>query len=287
MAKDSKDPKASGADEAPTVEDADADVDGVTPATDANEGAAPSAKDKATNDDATTEMSDSDDALADESGIAAAEATTTTTTTKNDDGYRGKYNWDDTTRYGKKGEKATVVPLNGAIVDYAWSDGTKSVKIYVELRGLDDLKDDDIEVSLVNEGEGFAFRAKNVGGRDRLLSIDKLYKKVKDVKLVRKAGKDKVVIKLVKDDEKRKWYNLKDGGASSSSYDDDDYDWNDGGGGDDDWIPPEDEEAMDDMLSEGKDDDPKKEEGDGVDVPMEDVAEVEALGESETAMTNE
>lgn len=202
-------------------------------------------------------------------------------------GYNGKYNWDAN---NKKNEKATVVPSSGAIVDYAWCDGKKSVSIYIALTGLDEVQDDDMKVSLVNDGEGVLFKAKNVTGKNRFLKIDKLHKKVKSTKLLRKRGQDKVIIKLVKDDEKRKWYNLKEG--SSSSYGDDDYDWNDDH---DDWIPPEDEEAMDDVLSGGMDNDEKEEAGETeeVDAPMEnDAEEITTVGESETdakdaEMTNE
>lgn len=218
-------------------------------------------------------------------------------------GYKGKYDWDSN---NKKSEKASVTPPCGAIVDYAWCDGKKSVSIYVELPRLDSVEDDDLKVSLANEGEGVLFKAKNVAGKNRFLKIDKLHKKVKSAKLVRKRGKDKVIIKLDKDDEKRKWYNLKEGGGSSS-YGDDDYGWNDDDDADP-WIPPEDEEAVDDLLSE-KTDDEKKEEGEadgvdtdddkkgegeaeGVDAPMVDVEETEAVRESETdtekvAMSNE
>ena len=201
-------------------------------------------------------------------------------------GYQGKYTWDPN---NKKSEKASVTPSCGAIVDYAWCDGTKSVSIYVELPGLDHVQDDDMKVSLTNEGEGMLFKAKNVTGKNRFLKIDKLHKKVKSAKLVRKKGKDKVIIKLVKDDEKRKWYNLKEGG--SSSYGDDDYDWNDDN--EDPWIPPEDEEAVDDLLSEKTDDDKREEgEAEGVDAPMKEDEETEAVDESETdtkdvAMTHE
>ena len=196
----------------------------------------------------------------------------------NGNGYKGKYNWDLTNNNNnnkkKTSEKASVTPSSGAIVDYAWCDGKKSVSVYVELPGLDHVHYDDMQVSLTNDGEGVLFEAKNVTGKNRFLEIDKLHKKVKSAKLVRKMGKDMVIIKLVKDDEKRTWYNLKKGG-SSSSYGDDDYD------DEEPWIPPEDEEALDDLLSETTDNVNREEcEAEGVDAPMKEVEETEAVDES-------
>ena len=202
----------------------------------------------------------------------------------NDGGYKGKYNWDDpdpTDDYDKKkkqkkkNEKASVTPSSGAILDYAWCDGKKSVSVYVDLPGLDSVRDDDMHVSLTNDGGGVLFEAKNatvatgtMKNNRRFLEIDKLYKKVKSAKLVRKRGKDRVIIKLAKDDETRRWYNLKGGGDSSSSsgYYDDDDDYEDP------WIPPEDdEEAVDDQLSGSRTDDDERgevsEEAGGVDAP--------------------
>ncbi len=205
----------------------------------------------------------------------------------NDGGYKGKYNWDDpdpTDDYDKKkkkkkNEKASVTPSSGAILDYAWCDGKKSVSVYVDLPGLDSVRDDDMHVSLTNDGGGVLFEAKNatatttgmMKNNRRFLEIDKLYKKVKSAKLVRKRGKDRVIIKLAKDDEKRKWYNLKGGGDSSSSsgYYDDDDDYEDP------WIPPEDdEEAVDDLPSGSRTEDDDEREGEvceeaggGVDAP--------------------
>jgi hypothetical protein len=101
-------------------------------------------------------------------------------------------------------------------------------------------------------GGGVLFRAKNVTGGDRFLQIDRLHKRVKSAKLLRKMGNNKVIIRLVKDDKKRKWYNLKEGSASLS-HGDGDYDWNNNDK--DSWIPPEDKEAVDNLLSKRMDDD--------------------------------
>lgn len=187
-------------------------------------------------------------------------------------GYRGKYNWDDSQcNKHPTNEKATIVPSGGEIVDYSWCDGKRYVSMYVELRGLDDVADDDLEASLLNDGMGVVFSAKSVTGKDRYLRIENLYGKVKRTKLVRKRGKDRVIIKLVKDDEKRKWYNLKGAGKSTShgydDYDDDDDNYDRNNGGDMPWIPQEDEMALDDMLDGGMDDDNDDE------TPMEDVEE--------------
>jgi hypothetical protein len=52
----------------------------------------------------------------------------------------GKYNWDETTN--KKDADADV--QGEAINKYGWSDGKKAVSIYIELEGLDDVKEDQL-----------------------------------------------------------------------------------------------------------------------------------------------
>ena len=62
-------------------------------------------------------------------------------------GYRGKYDWDDSQcNKHPTNEKATIVPSGGEIVDYSWCDGKRYVSMYVELRGLDDVADDDEDI---------------------------------------------------------------------------------------------------------------------------------------------
>jgi len=167
-------------------------------------------------------------------------------------------------------------------MDYAWDDDDskkKTVSIYITLPGLDNVNDDDLSISLINENRGIYFTVKNIiatasssssgsggggtGGNNnttttttttatRFLKIDKLYSKVKNVKLIRKIGQNKVIIKLTKDttttstttspiSTTTKWYTLQESGSHTING----HDWHDS---DDDWTPQEDEAAVNDFL---------------------------------------
>jgi hypothetical protein len=172
---------------------------------------------------------------------------------------------------------------NGAIMDYAWDDNDKkkTVSIYITLPGLDNVLDDDISISLINDNRGIYFTVKNIiattvgastGGSTnnkntsptaittRFLKIDKLYSKVTNVKLIRKIGQNKVIIKLTKDTttttsssttatapttSTTKWYTLQEGGSHTIIG----HDWYDDDSDDDDWTPQEDEAAVNDFLN--------------------------------------
>jgi len=157
----------------------------------------------------------------------ATESTKEEKKTDGDYGFHGKYNWDTKK---KPKEKAVLVPSSGAIVDYAWCDGDKAVSVYVDLEGLDAVPDDELKATLTNDNKGLSFKVKNLDGKLRFLKIETLKEKVKSVKLIRKKGKNRVVIKLFKEDNKKKWWSLKDGGNSSDygGYDDyEDDNWSD------------------------------------------------------------
>ena len=185
--------------------------------------------------------------------------------TNKDSGYFGKYNWDiDKT---KKGEKASLVPASGAIGDYAWGDGTKFVSVYITLPGLDGVPDDELKATLINDNKGLSFKIRSLDGKCRFLKVDTLTDKVKSVKIVRKTGRDQVVLKLRKEEE-RKWWDLKKrSGSSHGSFgNDDEFDdgWSDS---EEDFmeLPNEDKKAKTEEA-----DLEEKKEGDAV---MEDTAE--------------
>ena len=187
-----------------------------------------------------------------------------------------------------KKKAADNIINNGAIMDYAWDDNDKkkTVSIYITLPGLDNVLDDDISISLINDNRGIYFTVKNIiattvgastGGSTnnkntsptsttttatttRFLKIDKLYSKVTNVKLIRKIGQNKVIIKLTKDTttttsssttatapttSTTKWYTLQEGGSHTIIG----HDWYDDDSDDDDWTPQEDEAAVNDFLN--------------------------------------
>jgi hypothetical protein len=203
---------------------------------------------------------------------------TATATNNNNNNYNNTHNAKSSSN--EKKEVADIFPLNnGAIMDYAWDDDNdckkKTVSIYITLPGLDNVNNDDLSISLINENRGIYFTVKNIiatvssssgggtGGNNnttttttttRFLKIDKLYSKVKDVKLIRKIGQNKVIIKLTKDTTTTttttspistttttKWYTLQESGSHTING----HDWHDS---DDDWTPQEDEAAVNDFL---------------------------------------
>jgi hypothetical protein len=170
------------------------------------------------------------------------------------DPYLGKYNWDVKEKKNKKAEGFTLP--SGVISDYAWADGKKAVSIYVTLKGLDSVSDDDLNLSLSKDKQGLSFKVKNLEGKRRFLTIEKLNKKVKSTKLIRKKGRDQVVLKLFKEDEKT-WYSLKSSSGGSS--------YNDFG----DWS---DDEASIDPLEDVVNNE-AKEEAKEEDTPMKDAEE--------------
>merc|ERR1712129_672016 len=104
-----------------------------------------------------------------------------------------------------------------AISKYSWSDGKKTVSIYIELEGLDDLADDDF---VVNSGEReVSMGIAALAGKRRKFTLANLAEDIDGVKLVRKKGKSTVVLKLQKKEE-QSWYKLLE--SSSKGGDDDD-----------------------------------------------------------------
>ena len=102
---------------------------------------------------------------------------------------KGKYAWTDTgsTKAGDLGD---------AIRDYAFSDGTKKASVYVDLDGLDALADADLCVTKVSETR-VEFTAQFPSGK-RCLTLSPLYASIDEASLLRKPGKNRVILKLKK-----------------------------------------------------------------------------------------
>jgi len=164
-------------------------------------------------------------------------------------GYMGKYDWDETL----PAAKAPADELGAKIVDYAWSDGKKKVSVYVTLDGLDDLPDDALETS--SEAAKVNFSATFPSGK-RWMELAPTFGEVAGVKVLRKMGKNMVVLKLEKKKE-NEWYDLLKpaGMAGGFADDDDDVDLEQGEG---DTLGDEDDGDYgegDDDDGEGDDDD--------------------------------
>merc|ERR1719437_384962 len=112
----------------------------------------------------------------------------------------GKYNWDEA-------KKGVEVAMGEAITKYSWADGKKRVSIYIELEGLDDVADDALATE---SGEkDVSLTIASIGGKRRRFVASGLFAEIDGVKLERKKGKDTVVLKLQKKEEKP-WYKLQE-----------------------------------------------------------------------------
>ena len=102
---------------------------------------------------------------------------------------KGKYAWTDTgsTKAGDLGD---------AISDYAFSDGNKKASVYVDLDGLDALADADLCVTKVSETR-VEFTAQFPSGK-RCLTLSPLHASIDEASLLRKPGKNRVILKLKK-----------------------------------------------------------------------------------------
>ena len=88
------------------------------------------------------------------------------------------------------------------ITDYAWDDDEKKVNVYVEFDGMDEVPDEFMEVELAS-GRHAVFNCLTTTGL-RVMSLNQLFGEVARAKLVRKRGKNRVVLKLFKK-EPGKW----------------------------------------------------------------------------------
>lgn len=135
-------------------------------------------------------------------------------------GYGGKYAWaSDTTN--KTDADADVI--GDAITKYGWSDGKKVVSIYVELDGLDEVADDALHVE--SEDRSVALNIAAIGSppKQRRLALGNLAKDIDGVKLVRKPGKNTIVLKLQKREE-TVWQKLVDESLAKRRHQEEDPD---------------------------------------------------------------
>merc|ERR1712061_572219 len=131
---------------------------------------------------------------------------------------KGKYNWDNNTPNQKDADLA-----GEAITKYSWSDGKKVVSIYIEMEGLDAVGDDDLKAESGEKEVELTIAATGSPAKKRTLKLQKLANEIDGVKLVRKPGKNTVVLKLTKKDADKSWYKLLDipnGNAGGGDGDD-------------------------------------------------------------------
>jgi len=133
----------------------------------------------------------------------------------------GKYQWDEDR---PKGDADAA--MGQAITKYGWSDGKKQVSVYIELDGLDELKESDFDAQSGNTTVSLTIS--NLGGKTRKFALSGLNSEIDGVTVQQKKGKspNMVVLKLKKK-EVETWYKLLASDGKSGGGDDD----NDGGMG--------------------------------------------------------
>merc|ERR1719282_756183 len=126
---------------------------------------------------------------------------------------------DETKTEETKEEKKDITYEGAAAGKYSWSDGKKAVSIYIEMDGLDEVADDSFSISSGESDVTFTIAA--IGGKKRTFAMKDLANEIDGSKFVRKLGKNTVVLKLTKKEEKT-WYNLQSGAGGGGAGDDDD-----------------------------------------------------------------
>jgi len=129
----------------------------------------------------------------------------------------GKYQWDKDGP-GKKDADADMA--GEAITKYAWSDGKKMVSVYVELPGLDDVPEDKISVTSGENRASLTIEAIGNPPKKKRLSLNGLSEEINGAKFTKKTGKNTVVLKLTKKEEKS-WWQLLDKTSGVGGDDDD------------------------------------------------------------------
>merc|ERR1712232_228035 len=101
---------------------------------------------------------------------------------------------------------------------YGWSDGKKTVSIYIEMDGLDDVAAD--QMSITSGEKEVSFVIASIGGKKRSFTLKDLSNEIDGAKFVQKPGKNTVVLKLTKKEESA-WYALtsSSGGGGGGSDD--------------------------------------------------------------------
>merc|ERR1719421_2604606 len=143
----------------------------------------------------------------------------------------GKYLWE-----GDKiaNTRAPTDTLGGQkITDYSWDGEGKKVSIYVELPNLDKMAEEGANIESDSRSFTLTLAVPTADGnttRTRVLKIEKLAHDIDGAKLIRKPGKDRVVVKLNKKTPETKWWDLT---SKDSGGDDDDQPFNDNNGDED------------------------------------------------------
>merc|ERR1719193_2860460 len=105
-----------------------------------------------------------------------------------------------------------------AITKYSWSDGKKVVSVYIELEGLDDLKEDAFVTESSETSASLCIAMAD--GKKKRFALAGLSNEIDGVKVVQKKGKNTVVLKLQKKEE-RPWFALVEKGGGGGDDDDD------------------------------------------------------------------
>merc|ERR1719517_237319 len=128
---------------------------------------------------------------------------------------KGKYNWNNDTPNQKDADLAGEM-----ITKYSWSDGKKAVSIYIEIDGLDDVTDDALKAESGEKEVSLTIAAIGSPAKKKQLKLQKLANEIDGVNLVRKPGKNTIVLKLTKKEAGTSWFKLLDGAYGSSGGDD-------------------------------------------------------------------
>jgi len=105
------------------------------------------------------------------------------------------------------GTKAAEASHGAVITKYAWSDGKKTVSIYIELKDLDTLADEAITASSGEKEAALTIVGLGAGQQKLHLRLNGLSDEITGATVTRKKGKDTVVLKLQKKTE-APWHEL-------------------------------------------------------------------------------
>ena len=101
--------------------------------------------------------------------------------------------------------KGKAIAQGAPIGKYNFSDDRKAVSVYIEMDGLDDVKDDAFSITFGMFSVSFAILS--IGGKKCTLTMKSLLNEIAGATFVRLPGKNTVVLKLIKKTEKS-WHTL-------------------------------------------------------------------------------
>lgn len=117
---------------------------------------------------------------------------------------RGKYDWDNEDSQIRDAE-LNETKGGAEIMDYASSDGDKKFSVYITLEDIDHVSSEKMTLTLDETKRRARFQVDMPDGRRFFTVSDTLLKReVKNPKIIRKRGQDKVVLKFTKCEE-RTW----------------------------------------------------------------------------------